>query len=200
MYITYSIQTPSYKYTHSACNRMSVVHVASLVNWTFSPKLHLQIKKRPCPSPEGNISSSPIVSQDAPHFLKRRAHLCTGQCRREGVVTDGCSLLRVIHVHLTKDTRTQTSHICPVNQSTSFRRGAPPHHSVCKRSNHHCSGTLRHQSPGTDGLSGREGGGYTGAARRQVVRHWIFNHPQKFLRTVSRSDAQLVQQLNYDRM
>lgn len=29
-----------------------------------------------------------------------------------------------------------------------------------------------------------------------MVRHWVFNHPQKLLRTISSPDTQLVQQLN----
>lgn len=42
-------------------------------------------------------------SQDTPDFFKSRANLCTGQCRRERVVTDGHGLLCVVHIHLKKE-------------------------------------------------------------------------------------------------
>lgn len=42
-------------------------------------------------------------SQDTPDFFKSRANLCTGQCRRKRVITDGHSLLRVVYVHLKKE-------------------------------------------------------------------------------------------------
>ncbi len=52
------------------------------------------------------------LSQDTPHFLEGRTHLGTGQCRREGVVTDGHSLLRVVHIHLIKDKVISNTDIC----------------------------------------------------------------------------------------
>lgn len=146
-----------------------------------------------------DISSSLTVgSQDTPHFFEGRTHLGTGQCCREGVVTDGCSLLCVVHIHLIKKEIISNTYLMlkAVNQQPSR---AISHRSMCKCSNHHCSRSLWHQRAGTDSLSRGEGGGYAGAARRQVVRHWVFNHPQKLLRTISGPDTQLVQQLNWDR-
>ena len=74
---------------------------------------------------------------------------------------------------------------------------AASYRSVCKCPDHHRGGSLGHQSPGADGLSWREGGAESRAAGRQVVGHWVFNHPQELLWTISRSDTQLVQQLNW---
>lgn len=71
------------------------------------------------------------------------------------------------------------------------------HRAMSKRSDHHCSGALWHHGSSVNRLPGGEGHADAGAAGGQVVRHWIFNHLQEFLRAVSSSDAQFVQQLNF---
>lgn len=65
--------------------------------------------------------------------------------------------------------------------------------SVCKCSDHHCSWSLWNDSARTDSLPSGKRGAYAGAAGRQVVRHWVLNHPEKLLRTVGSPDTQLVQ-------
>lgn len=42
-------------------------------------------------------------SEDAPHLLKGRANLGTGECSREWVVTDRHRFLCVVHVNLTDE-------------------------------------------------------------------------------------------------
>lgn len=140
------------------------------------------------------MTSSPPL-QDTPDFLKGRTHFSTGQCCREGVVTDRDSLLCIVHIHLLKAEisehtawREKKAHCFPT-VITSYR-------SVCKCSNHHCCWSLWNHSARTDSLPSRKGGTYAGTAGWQVVRHWVLDHPQKLLRTICSPDTQLVQQLD----
>ena len=48
-------------------------------------------------------SSTVASSQHTPYLLKGRAHLSTGQCSGEGVVTNGNGLLSVVHIHLSEE-------------------------------------------------------------------------------------------------
>lgn len=85
------------------------------------------------------------------------------------------------------------------NAVTLFQQTIFSHRSMCKCSNHHCSWSLRHQRSGANRLSCREGGGNSRTTRWEVVRNWVFNHPQKLLWTISCPDAQLVQQLDWEK-
>lgn len=100
LYSPHGGQTPSYKYLHTVCDGvMSVVHALLLVKWTVCPKFPW------CPflvHGKNVLLRIARWSQDTPNFLKGRTHLSTGQCSREGVVTDGYSLLCVVHIHLLK--------------------------------------------------------------------------------------------------
>lgn len=182
---------------------MSVVRAESLVKWSsrlmfplYLFMVHLHSFKESLNLKTSSFSH--LLSQDTPHFFEGRTYLGTGQCCREGVITDGYGLLCVVHIHL--KTQRSASHIWCLKQCLEQQiYWVVSHRSMCKRSNHHCSRSLWHQSAGTDSLSRGEGSGNAGAARRQMVRHWVFNHPQKLLRTISGPDTQLVQQLNWNR-
>jgi len=71
--------------------------------------------------------------------------------------------------------------------------------SVCKGADHDGRGTLPgHHGAGAHRLARGEGGGNAGAARGQVVRNRVLDHPQETLGTVRCPHTELVQQLDYD--
>lgn len=68
---------------------------------------------------------------------------------------------------------------------------------MCERSNHYgCRSLLRHHRSSADSFPCGEGGGDAGAARRQLVGHWVLYQPQQLVGSISCSHTQLVQQLD----
>lgn len=117
MHIPHGGQTPSYKYTHTVCNRIHVCSPSGINGemgiWPNVSVISIPSPLKKCPCTLLSLSGQhqkciESLSQDTPHFLEGRAHLGTGQCRREGVVTDGYSLFCVVHIHLIKTKRSVT--------------------------------------------------------------------------------------------
>lgn len=97
VYSTWQPNTIIKVYTHRTVwyRNTSVFHISLLDVWSGAsiPLILLSLQL-----------ASPVhyLSQDAPHLLKSRTHLGTGQCCWEGVVTDGHSLLCVVNINLIK--------------------------------------------------------------------------------------------------
>ena len=69
-------------------------------------------------------------SQHTPYLLKGRAHLGTGQCSREGVVTNGNGLLSVVHIHLSEENK--EVHVNHTNRTLLHELEEGCHKEICQ--------------------------------------------------------------------